>query len=196
MKCIVSCRWASVAEDRIAGAEAEQAQAAETERKRAKDAAVRRRQRGSSGTSGRSDPSGSGNGSTAGDGGGEENVSYEPNAAKREEVRRILGADDYYQIFGLEKGTAVTETMLKPRYRKLSLKVHPDKNLDPRAKEAFDAVAKAYQCLSDDRKRRIYDQTGSDPDTADTGGGDFTPFDGADIFESVFGGGVFSTFDN
>ncbi|KAL0414746.1 UNVERIFIED_CONTAM: Chaperone protein dnaJ 49 [Sesamum radiatum] len=49
---------------------------------------------------------------------------------------------------------------IRKAYRKLSLKVHPDKNKAPGAEEAFKKVSKAFKCLSDDDSRRQYDQTG------------------------------------
>ncbi|KAF2282378.1 hypothetical protein GH714_043840 [Hevea brasiliensis] len=50
-------------------------------------------------------------------------------------------------------------------YRKLSLKVHPDKNKAPGAEETFKAVSKAFQCLSNEesRKKPIYSLSRSYP---------------------------------
>lgn len=44
--------------------------------------------------------------------------------------------------------------------RKLSKKYHPDKNKEKDAQEKFVELAKAYEVLIDDEKRRIYDQYG------------------------------------
>lgn len=77
-------------------------------------------------------------------------------------VRQIKRNKDYYIILGLEKGCSVEE--VRKAYRKLSLKVHPDKNKAPGAEEAFKAVSKAFQCLSDDEMRRNYDITGPQED--------------------------------
>lgn len=73
-------------------------------------------------------------------------------------VRQIKSKKDYYSILGLDKNCAVEE--VRKAYRKLSLKVHPDKNKAPGAEEAFKKVSKAFKCLSDDDSRRQYDQTG------------------------------------
>lgn len=73
-------------------------------------------------------------------------------------VRQIKTKKDYYAILGLEKSCSVEE--VRKAYRKLSLKVHPDKNKAPGSEEAFKKVSKAFKCLSDDESRRQYDQVG------------------------------------
>lgn len=70
----------------------------------------------------------------------------------------IKSKKDYYAIFGLEKGCSVEE--IRKAYRKLSLKIHPDKNKAPGSEEAFKKVSKAFKCLSDDDSRSRYDETG------------------------------------
>ncbi|KAG8658840.1 chaperone protein dnaJ 49 isoform X2 [Manihot esculenta] len=73
-------------------------------------------------------------------------------------IRQIKRSKDYYAILGVEKTCSVEE--IRKAYRKLSLKVHPDKNKAPGSEEAFKKVCKAFKCLSDDSSRRQYDQTG------------------------------------
>lgn len=73
-------------------------------------------------------------------------------------VRQIKSKKDYYSILGVEKSCSVEE--IRKAYRKLSLKVHPDKNKAPGAEEAFKKVGKAFKCLSDGDSRKQYDQTG------------------------------------
>ncbi|KAF5941589.1 hypothetical protein HYC85_019231 [Camellia sinensis] len=73
-------------------------------------------------------------------------------------IREVRRSKDYYEILGLQKGCPVEE--IRKAYRKLSLKVHPDKNKAPGAEEAFKKVSKAFKCLSNDDSRRQYDQTG------------------------------------
>ena len=51
---------------------------------------------------------------------------------------------------------------VRKAYRKLSLKVHPDKNKAPGAEEAFKAVSKAFQCLSNEETKKRYDLVGSE----------------------------------
>ena len=53
---------------------------------------------------------------------------------------------------------------IKKAYRKLALKFHPDKNRAPQAKDAFQKISTAFACLSDERKRRIYDEHGTEDD--------------------------------
>lgn len=78
-------------------------------------------------------------------------------------VEKILSSKaDYYRILSVEKTSL--ETDIKKAYRKLALKIHPDKNSHPNAPEAFKAASKAFEVLSDSSKKRIYDQTGQDPD--------------------------------
>lgn len=75
-------------------------------------------------------------------------------------VREIKRKKDYYDILGVERTCSVDD--VRKAYRKLSLKVHPDKNQAPGAEEAFKLVSKAFQCLSDAESRKTYDVVGSD----------------------------------
>lgn len=73
-------------------------------------------------------------------------------------VKQIKSERDYYAVLGVEKSCSVEE--IRKAYKKLSLKVHPDKNKAPGSEEAFKKVSKAFKCLSEDDSRRQYDQTG------------------------------------
>ena len=90
---------------------------------------------------------------------------------------------DFYEILGVSK--SATKEELKKAYRKLALKVHPDKNHAPNASEAFKLVGKAYGCLSDAQKRKHYDIFGSEKDQAQ-GFHDINP---DEIFKQFFGNG-------
>jgi DnaJ homolog subfamily B member 12 len=74
-------------------------------------------------------------------------------------VRDIRKKKDYYAILGVERRCSSEE--IKKAYRRLSLKVHPDKNKAPGAEDAFKLVSKAFNCLSNDQSRKTYDQSGS-----------------------------------
>jgi len=68
---------------------------------------------------------------------------------------------DYYEVLGVAK--EVSQRELKRAYRELALKYHPDRNPDdPSAEENFKQAAEAYEVLSDEQKRAIYDQYGHD----------------------------------
>lgn len=73
-------------------------------------------------------------------------------------IKQVSKNKDYYAVLGVEKTCSVEE--IRKAYRKLSLKVHPDKNKAPGAEEAFKKVCKAFKCLSEEDSRRQYDQTG------------------------------------
>lgn len=67
---------------------------------------------------------------------------------------------DYYKILDVSKKATTKE--IKKAYRKLSLKYHPDKNSAPDAAEKFSDISVAYDVLSDDDKRKIYDRGGEE----------------------------------
>src|SRR3974390_2946522 len=96
-------------------------------------------------------------------------------------------AMDYYETLGVPR-TADAEEIRKA-YRKLARKHHPDLNPgDKAAEDRFKKVQEAYDVLSDDKKRKIFDQFGfySDniPPNAGTGPGAGGPgFEGFDFSE-------------
>jgi curved DNA-binding protein len=70
-------------------------------------------------------------------------------------------ARDFYSVLGLSRGASTED--IKKRYRKLAGKLHPDKNPGDKAAEAqFKEVNRAYEVLSDPKKRALYDEFGED----------------------------------
>jgi molecular chaperone DnaJ len=68
---------------------------------------------------------------------------------------------DYYDI--LEVSRTATADEVKKAYRKKALQYHPDKNPgDAEAEKRFKEVSEAYEVLSDDKKRQIYDRHGKE----------------------------------
>jgi len=97
---------------------------------------------------------------------------------------------DYYEILEVSRDCSGAE--LKKSYRKLAMKYHPDRNPDDKAaEEKFKQINEAYQALSDDEKRSIYDRYGKDGLNRQGGGfgGGGGMDDMMDIFNSMFGGG-------
>ncbi len=96
---------------------------------------------------------------------------------------------DYYEVLGVAKGTPAEE--IKKAYRKLAVKLHPDKNPgDKSAEDNFKELGEAYEALSDPDKRAAYDRYGhaafaQGGGAARGGAGFHDPFD---IFREVFGG--------
>ncbi len=78
-------------------------------------------------------------------------------------------AEDYYKVLGI--GRTATEAEIQKAYRELARKYHPDLNpKDAKAKEKFQQVQQAYEVLNDPKKRKLYDQYGSDFEAAAAGG--------------------------
>ncbi len=108
---------------------------------------------------------------------------------------------DYYEVLGVDKNASAAD--IKKAYRKIAIKFHPDRQGDKsdaekkEAEEKFKEAAEAYAVLSDDQKRKQYDQFGFDGPGGFGGSGGSGGFGGAggfsmdDIFSmfgDVFGG--------
>ena len=74
----------------------------------------------------------------------------------------IYDSKDYYGVLQVPK--AATNIEIKKAYRKLAMKYHPDKNPDlpEEAASKFQEIGEAYDVLSDQEKRAIFDQYGYD----------------------------------
>jgi len=112
---------------------------------------------------------------------------------------------DYYRVLEVTRNASTED--IKKAYRKLALKWHPDKNPDnlEEATKKFKEISEAYEVLSDEKKRRMYDTYGKEGLSQSSrsrsrpyGGGpgddffmpDFNPFkfrDPEEVFREFFG---------
>ena len=101
---------------------------------------------------------------------------------------------DYYDVLGVTR--SASEGEIKSAYRKMAKQYHPDKNAgDAKSAERFKEIGEAYAVLSDDEKRKLYDQyghAGQVPPGAWGGGagpdmGGFDPSQFSDFFQGLFG---------
>lgn len=99
---------------------------------------------------------------------------------------------DYYEILSVAKNSSQGE--IKKAYRKLAMKYHPDRNPDDKeAENRFKECTEAYEVLSDEKKRQIYDTYGHEglKSSGYSGPGNasdiFSSF--GDIFGDLFGFG-------
>ncbi|XP_028666951.1 dnaJ homolog subfamily B member 9a [Erpetoichthys calabaricus] len=80
----------------------------------------------------------------------------------------ILAKKDYYEILGVPKNAS--ERQIKKAFHKLAMKYHPDKNKSPDAEAKFREIAEAYETLSDEKRRKEYDQFGHQSFSSTEGG--------------------------
>jgi molecular chaperone DnaJ len=107
----------------------------------------------------------------------------------------LAAKKDFYAVLGVSRTASPEE--IKKAYRKLAMKYHPDKNPnDKKAEDQFKELSEAYEILSDDKKREMYDQfgfAGSGAGYAGAGaggpgfGGFQQGFGSSDDFQDIFG---------
>ncbi|KIY92454.1 Chaperone protein dnaJ [Monoraphidium neglectum] len=108
----------------------------------------------------------------------------------------VVRAADYYDVLGVPRNA--DKKAIKQAYRSKARKYHPDVNKEAGAEAQFKQIGEAYEVLSDDQKRQIYDKYGEAGLKGGMGGfggaggmggmgGATDPFS---IFEQFFGGGM------
>jgi molecular chaperone DnaJ len=96
---------------------------------------------------------------------------------------------DPYEVLGVSR--EASETEIKKTFRKVARELHPDVNTeDPEAEEKFKEAAEAYEILSDQERRSLYDRYGHEGLSSSGFHSTFQGFGSfADIFDAFFGGG-------
>ena len=107
-------------------------------------------------------------------------------------IPNIFCGEDYYRLLGVKRSASKSE--IRRAFKKLSLKYHPDKNKDnpEKAKAKFIKIANAYEVLSDDKLRKIYDEQGEEGVKQHQQGGGQHGGNFNDIFNFFFGGQRFN----
>lgn len=76
-----------------------------------------------------------------------------------QEFRKMLQESrlpNYYAMLGVSNDA--TQEEIKAKFRQLAKEYHPDKTKDQKTSEMFAEITKAYEILSDEEKRKIYDK--------------------------------------
>jgi len=98
---------------------------------------------------------------------------------------------EFYDRLGVSPEASNEE--IKKAYRKMAMKLHPDRNPgDKTAEEKFKALGEAYDVLGDEKKRKLYDRYGKKG--LEEGG--YQQRNARDIFSAFFGPGMFGDDDD
>ena len=114
------------------------------------------------------------------------------NAELESVIRKVNASDDYFDILGVERSADAKE--VTKAYRKLALKLHPDRCKHPAGEEAFKKVGNAFACLNNPDSRAHYERFGSE--AGQVSGFPEGGIDPNDLFQQFFremheqGGGV------
>ena len=102
-----------------------------------------------------------------------------------------MAKKDYYEVLGVDKNASQDE--IKSAFRKLAKKYHPDINKEEGAEAKFKEIGEAYAVLSDEQKRKQYDQFGhaAFDGAAGAGAGGFGGFGGFQGFDDIDLGDIF-----
>ncbi|XP_057446872.1 uncharacterized protein LOC130738752 [Lotus japonicus] len=99
---------------------------------------------------------------------------------------RAKAETDFYSTLNVSSSATLQE--IKSSYRKLARKYHPDMNKSPGAEDKFKEISAAYEVLSDDEKRSLYDRFGeSGLQGENEGPASASGVDPFDLFEAFFG---------
>ncbi|KAA3483976.1 chaperone protein DnaJ isoform X1 [Gossypium australe] len=103
-------------------------------------------------------------------------------------IRAAASGSDYYSTLNVSRGATLQE--IKTSYRSLARKYHPDMNKTPGAEEKFKEISAAYEVLSDNEKRSLYDRFGEAGLQGDyDGSGDYSAaVDPFEVYNAFFGG--------
>ncbi|XP_013784424.1 protein tumorous imaginal discs, mitochondrial-like [Limulus polyphemus] len=124
-------------------------------------------------------------------------------ASRKFHTTSLCQKRDYYEVLGVARNASQKD--IKKSYYQLAKKFHPDTNRgDSEAAKKFQEVSEAYEVLSDDNKRKQYDQFGTTTDFGSAGGPGATGFQGfqstidpEELFRKIFGDlGIKTGFSN
>jgi len=104
-------------------------------------------------------------------------------------ARGLVADTEFYDRLGI--APSANQSEIKKAYHNMAMKYHPDKNSgDPEAAEKFKECSEAYEILSDENKREIYDRNGPNyfKEGGSSRGGGMHP---EDLFRTFFESDIF-----